>query len=279
MKTCQITSTTSKDGTIIGTLNLFTEYDPSLNVEGLIDQFLEKIPHSEDMGYAGFGEKEYLKDSLMYNIPANDDQKNIQSFSIPFQEIVPIIEKALDICHKYVDTSSTNIFLFPTFSDFVKEKMGGVSGYTPYKNTLLLFVSPTKTLHWERALTETICHEFMHTVMDNHYERANLLDDLIFEGIAESFVSFHFGERVDMPSQALSEQDALEWLKKIKEHFSSTELYYPVFLEGKEYPLWTGYAVGYRLVEAYKKQHSQLTWNEMVRLTPKEIFSESGLNI
>lgn len=264
-------------GVLIGMLHVFTTYDASTDTDTLIKNFLKEIPHSEEIGYAGFGEEQYLKESLLYNI-SDPDQNTLplSAFTIPEQELLATVEQALRLCHEHIETSPTNIFLFPTFSTFVQEKMGGVSGYTPYKNTLLLFVSPTETGHWQRALTETVCHEFMHTVMDNFYERQNLLDDLVFEGVAESFVSFLFGNRPDMPSQALSQKDALKWYEKLKEHFQATDLYYPVFLEGKDYPLWAGYAVGYWLIEAYWKQHPETSWDEIVRLKPEEILLKSN---
>ena len=257
----------------IGAVCLFLKYDPTLDNETLVKSLVKDIPSSKAIGYAGFIEKEHLRDNLLYNIPdfENADDGH-QAFSLSESELVHTIEKALRLCHKNVSTPPTNIFLFPTFSSFVKEKMGGVSGYTPYKNTLLLYVSPQETKRWKEALAETICHEFMHTVMDNYYERKNLLDDLVFEGVAESFVSFLFGVKAHMPSQALPLEEALVWFEKIKKRFRNTKLYYPVFLEGKEYPLWAGYAIGCQIVEAYRKRHPDTSWDTIVRLTPKEIL-------
>lgn len=277
MQTRQIIAKKNGRDAAIGTLSLFTKYDTSSSADNIIGQFLEDIPHSESIGYAGFGEQQYLKDSLLYNIPdPNQDLSPVSAFSVPEKELLTTIEQALQLCHEHIETPPTNIFLFPTFSTFVQEKMGGVSGYTPYKNTLLLFVSPTETEHWKRALTETICHEFLHAVMDNFYERQNLLDDLVFEGVAESFVSFLFGERPDMPSQALSQEDALKWYEKLKKYFQKTDLYYSVFLEGEDYPLWAGYAIGYQLIKAYQKQHPETSWDEIVRLKPEEVIEKSG---
>lgn len=260
----------------IGTLRLFTKYDPALDNETLIKNFVKEVPSSKAIDYAGFTKKEYLHDNLTYNIPdfENTDAQH-QTFNLSEPELLRTIEEALQLCHKNVSTSPTNIFLFPTFSTFVKNKMGGVSGYTPYKNTLLLYVSPQETERWKEALTETICHEFMHTVMDNHYERKNLLDDLVFEGVAESFVSFLFGVKAHMPSQALPFKEALVWYEKLKKRFRNTKMYYPVFLEGKEYPLWAGYAIGYQMVEAYRKRHPDTSWNDIVPLTPKKIYEKS----
>ena len=277
MQTHTITGTqkNGKSGSI-GTLRLFTKYVLSLNNETLVKNFVKEVPHSKKIGYAGFTEKEHLRDNLGYNIPdfENADAKH-QAFSISEPELLHTIEESLRLCHKNVSTSPTNIFLFPTFSTFVKEKMGGVSGYTPYKNTLLLYISPQGTKRWKEALAETICHEFMHTVMDNHYERKNLLDDLVFEGVAESFVSFLFGVKAHMPSQAIPLKETLAWYHKLKKRFRNTKLYYPVFLEGKEYPLWAGYAIGYQMIETYRKKHPDISWDTLVKLTPKEIHEEA----
>lgn len=274
MQTYPITGTqkSGKSGNI-GTLRLFTKYDPAIDNETLMKSFVKEVPHSKAISYAGFTRKEHLRDNLAYNIP--DANAEHQTFSIPEPELLRTIEEALRICHENVSTSPTNIFLFPTFSNFVKDKMGGVSGYTPYKNTLLLYISPQETDRWKEALVETICHEFMHTVMDNYYERKNLLDDLVFEGVAESFVSFLFGVKAHMPSQALPLKETLAWYQKLKKRFRNTKLYYPVFLEGKDYPLWAGYAISYQIIEAYRKKHPDTTWGTLVKLTPKEIHEEA----
>lgn len=265
----------NKEG-VIARFKLLTEYPITSDREVFLAILGKNISESQKIGYAGFLTKKDLKESLRYNIFDQNEEADSQSFNISAAELLAVTEKAIRLCHSQVSAPPSHIFLFPTFSDFVREKMDGVTGYTPYRNTLLLFVSPRKTKSWKRALTETICHEFTHAVMDNHYERKTLLDDLIFEGIAESFVGALFGVRLNSPSQALSPQRASNWYKKLTKRFKSTNLYYPVFLEGKEYPLWAGYAVGYRIVKAFRKKHPAITWNDIVRMTPQEIHRMSG---
>ncbi len=237
---------------------------------------VKNIPDSKSIGYAGFLTKQALKENLKYNIFGQNETGNPQSLNISTAELLSVTEKAIGLCHGQVLAPTSHVFLFPTFSEFVRENMDGVTGYTPHRNTVLLFVSPQRTRSWKRALTETICHEFMHAVMDNHYERKTLLDDLIFEGIAESFVGSLFETRTNSPSRSLSQKKALHWYKKLEKYFGTADLYYPVFLEGKEYPLWAGYAIGYRIVEAFRKKHPAITWNDIVRMTPQEIHAKSG---
>lgn len=265
----------TKEG-VIAYLKFLTKYPIPSDREVFLTALVKNIPDLKSIGYAGFLTKKDLKESLMYNIFDQNETVGSQAFNISTTELLSVTEKAIRLCHGQVSTLPSHIFLFPTFSDFVREKMDGITGYTPYRNTLLIFISPQKNKRWKRALTETICHEFMHAVMNNHYERKNLLDDLIFEGIAESFVSTLFRVRVNSPSQALSPKKTLHWYKKLAKRFKSTDLYYPIFLEGKEYPLWAGYAVGYRIVEAFRKKYPAITWNDIVRLTPQEIHLKSG---
>ncbi|OGI15070.1 MAG: hypothetical protein A2878_00570 [Candidatus Moranbacteria bacterium RIFCSPHIGHO2_01_FULL_54_31] len=265
----------NKEG-IIAHFKLLTEYPITSDREVFLAALVKNISDSKNIGYAGFFTKKDLKESLRYNIFDQNEVAGSQSFNISTPELLAVTEKAIGLCHSQVSAPPSHIFLFPTFSNFVRKTMDGVTGYTPYRNTLLIFISPQKTSSWKRTLTETICHEFMHAAMDNHYERKTLLDDLIFEGIAESFVGSLFKTRTHSPSQALSPKRALNWYKKIAKRFKSTDLYYPVFLEGKEYPLWAGYAIGYRIVEAFRKKHPELAWNDIVRLTPQEIHRMSG---
>lgn len=265
----------NKEG-VLARFKLLTEYPITSDREVFLAALGKNISESQKIGYAGFLTEKDLKESLRYNIFDQNEVAGSQSFKISTMELLAVTEKAIGLCHSQVSTPSSYIFLFPTFSDFVRETMDGVTGYTPYRNTLLLFMSPRKTKNWKQALTETICHEFMHAVMDNHYERKNLLDDLIFEGIAESFVGTLFGVRMNSPSQALSPKRALSWYKKLAKRFTSTDLYYPVFLEGEKYPLWAGYAIGYRIVEAFRKRHPESTWNDIVHMTPQEIHRMSG---
>jgi uncharacterized protein YjaZ len=212
----------------------------------------------------------------MWNVFGSGGDSNPQPFMINTKDLLLVIKYAIRLCHQHVSTHPTHLFLFPTFNHFVKEKMGGANGYTPYKNTILLFVSPQKTKNWKQALTETICHEFMHAAMDNHYKRQTLLDDLIFEGIAESFVASLFGVKPHIPSQVLTKEESISWYHKLKKHFRSTNLYYPVFQEGKDYPLWSGYAIGYHIIEAFREKHPNIAWNEIIHLTPKEIHIKAG---
>lgn len=264
----------NKEGCTEAIIRSALAYPHSLTNTDFIQNLTQSIPCLRSIGYAGFSQRKYLKENLKYNI--TDEKNNTTPFEIPIDEILKTVKESVSLSSRHIKNQPIHIFLFPTFSQFVKKELDGVSGYTPFKNTLLLFLSPNKTKHWKRALIETTCHEFMHAAMNNYHERKTLLDDLIFEGISESFVSSFFKPRKDTPSQALTEKEALRWHKKLIPRLQSTELYYPVFLEGKDYPLWAGYSIGFHIIEAFRKQHPATSWDKLIRMTPQEIYRLSS---
>lgn len=266
----------NKEGHTEAIIRSVLTYPHRLSDTDFIQNLTKNIHCLKSIGYAGFSRKKYLKENLKYNI--TDEKNNTVPFEIPIDEILETIEEAVSLSSKYIKNQPIHIFLFPTFSQFVKKELDGVSGYTPFKNTLLLFLSPHKTKHWKRVLAETTCHEFMHAVMNNYHERKTLLDDFIFEGIAESFVFSFFKLRKNAPSQVLDKKEVLHWHKKLMPHLQSTELYYPVFLEGKDYPLWTGYSIGFHIIETFRKQNPTISWDKLIRMTPQEIYRLSSFN-
>ncbi|MBT4651756.1 hypothetical protein HOC13_04525 [Candidatus Woesearchaeota archaeon] len=46
-----------------------------------------------------------------------------------------------------------------------------------------------------------------------------------------------------------------------------------VFYGTGKYPNWTGYSIGYYLVEKYLENKQEVDWNKLLRKDPKEILS------
>ena len=113
-------------------------------VEEFLTQVLQSIRESK-IGYAGFKTKKdlavYLRAAMFYT-----SEGKMSPFDYPIEErgVLRVITDSVTECHQIVPTAPTQIFVFPTFSDFVKRKMGGTNGYTPWKNTILLFVNPVR---------------------------------------------------------------------------------------------------------------------------------------
>lgn len=160
---------------------------------------------------------------------------------------------------KIVPLPSLNIFVFPTANQWIIKKMGGVSGYTPWKRTIILFIHPSAK--WRMSLTATLAHEYAHAASREHHAWKTLLDSLIFEGIAE-----HFRNAVTHlpPSpwiRAVRKRDIPAYFKKVRPLLKCSDhaIYKKVFFGDKAFPLWAGYAIGYRMIEQFLTCHPTIS--------------------
>ena len=62
------------------------------------------------------------------------------------------------------------------------------------------------------------------------------------------------------------------------ESFSSkdTSLYQKVFFGSSKYPTWSGYAIGYYLIEKFIKNTDLVSWQSLMKKSPEEIKKAAG---
>lgn len=264
-------------GKTIAHVYLCTEYLSSQSKDGVISSLSKSIKKSS-VGYAGFTKKEHLEQTLAsFIFDRNTMAAAIPRLQFDHKRIQKIIGQSITNCHRAIPSSPTKIFVFPTFSTFVKNKMSGVLGYTPYKNTVLLFINPPGK-KWYRALAHTVTHEFNHSIFFRFHQNEIFRDLFIFEGLAE-----HFREYVVGPGQApwtkvMSLDQSKKMLLELKPHWYSKnyyDLYQSVFFGNKKYPTWAGYTIGYYVVKSFLKNNKDLDWKRIIRLSPQEIFERS----
>lgn len=238
--------------------------------------FLTKNIKSSDIRCAGFKTKKKLNKFLENEIFVREKEIKIIKYKVNEKEVTKIIKNSTRLCQKENKTKSIKFFVFPSFHPFIKNKMRGVSGFTPWKNTILLFINPTKG--WKSALAETVAHEFNHLVMLKYHKWETLLDSLIFEGLAEHFREKVIGGKKAPWSLALNKESAKKIFSKIKKFLNSknTKLYYSLFFGNKEYPIWAGYSLGYQIIKSFLENNPNLGWPKIIRLSPKQILENSN---
>lgn len=264
---------------LIAQLYLFLDVNFSIfpDKESALSSTLKNVKNS-NIGYAGFKSKNNLHDYLISAIfdPKEKDIPKILKYNFDTEKITEIIKDTIKLCHKTIESSITNIFVFPTFDNFVKQKMNGAFGYTPYKNTILIFLN-LQNRKWEKALASTIAHEFNHSLILNYNTWETLLDSLIFEGLAENFNEKIIGGKSPW-IKALNLSQSKKIFLSLENKLDSKDysLYRSVFLENKEYPLWTGYSIGYYIVRSFIKINPDLKWPKILKLNPKNILEKSN---
>ncbi|OHA26280.1 MAG: hypothetical protein A3C06_02455 [Candidatus Taylorbacteria bacterium RIFCSPHIGHO2_02_FULL_46_13] len=240
---------------------------------------LSKDIKETDIGYAGFSTKDALNSYLMSTVFDEKETDNeIFNFALDEKKIVRAIKEAVVQCSNKLPTETVHIFVFPTFSKFVKEKMFGTTGYTPWKDTILVFVNPLNQ-YWERALTETIGHEYGHSVSLRYNKCESLLDSIIFEGLAEHFREQAVGDERAPWTKVLgiNQSRSLFLEMELGNLLQSTDkkVYRAVFFGNEKYARWTGYSVGYHLVESFVTNNPNLKWQEIIKMRPKDIFDRA----
>ncbi len=252
-------------------------------------KYLTRHISATSTGYAGFQRKKYLEASLSFNI-FNSKSKlktsNITSTHFPIKEILSHIEKTMKEVYRFLPSKiKTRIYIFPTFRSFVKDKMFGVNGITPYRNTINIYIhpEPQNQKMFFQEIDHTVAHEYNHTIRFQYSPLSSistLLDGLINEGLAENFRMRAMGGKISPWADVLQPEKVRKVFKKIRPFLHSTgkKIYYEVFFADKKYPLWTGYSIGYQIVKGFLKNNKTMKWEEIVKLKAKDILQESNFS-
>ncbi len=250
--------------------NISLFMDSPLN-EKYIENTIKKINYDKEIGFAGFKNKEGLKQFLNFSVFGKDS--NSEHIIPDLNEISKIIGKTLELCSKFISTK-INIFVFSTVDKFTISKLGGVSGYSPWKNTILLNISEGENL--EKAIKETLVHELAHAISLNNIKVEKLKESLIFEGIAENFKEEIVKEENVISIKPLSEKRSFEILKDLNGKLDNydSDLYRELFFGTGKYPLWTGYSIGYYLVKKYLENLEVVNWSDIFKTDLSEIFDK-----
>jgi len=141
------------------------------------------------------------------------------------------------------------------------DEIGGIGGYTPNANTMFIYLNPhhrdfKKVLKDE--LTFTLAHELHHTIRwQKEVEGDTLLEAMIFEGLADHFAQEITGRiKPSLYSCALTPEQKKIFLKKASEEWDKSTYDHHLWFFGsnpKIIPRWTGYTLGYDLVDSYLK--------------------------
>jgi len=224
----------------------------------------------------GFGNREELINFVRDFILGDSKEKPCE-LEYHERKIMEVIKKTLSHCLSVFEEEVIKIFIFPTIDDFSINKMGGVNGFCVSQNVMFIGLFPTKG--WGEDLMKTIAHELAHALSPSYdMEKMTLGEGLIFEGVAEHFREKFIGGKQSSWSSAISRNEAREIFNQLKKELDHGEikLYTEVFYGTGKYPLWSGYTIGYYILEDYLKKLNKIDWRKIISANPKKILKESG---
>ena len=233
----------------------------------------------------GFKSKKKLKDFLFFNIFEKDNYKIESINSFMSDKIKSLIGASFEKYNKLFDFNDDLIvILLPTNQSFVFEKMKGSTGYTTSSKTIFIFINKKsiKNKKIYNTIQKTFIHEYNHSARIKYFPKINsmtLLDNIIFEGLADNFqVREIKGSKIPSWSKCISKKKAKiifnEIIKKINSKNEND--FFQLFFENKKYPLWSGYSIGYYIVNYFLKNNTNNTWKEIIKLKSSDILKKSN---
>jgi len=209
-----------------------------------------------------FGEKE-VSDNLLIK------QKDL---------IIRYIEDGIRKVDEFVSTNKdVNAYVFPTTNKPASEFMGEVNAFALGQYSLYFFIDP-EIDGWEEVLRLAIPHEYAHLASFRYFKSNTIVDEIVFEGLAEHTREHLYGGVRAKYSAALSRKEALQELKKLPKEATElliTEENYDLqlsyFFGTKDLPNWYGYSLGYWLIDNVLKT-TNLSLKELFKIKPIDIL-------
>jgi len=164
------------------------------------------------------------------------------------------------------------IFIYPWETEHKKSDMNGVAAFSPFKNTIHLWINP-KNSKWRKVVEETIFHEQSHAYLYNHnkiflnWDKNSILHNwMISEGLAENYAKSVTGGIVWNITKnkwfGFTKKECQDIFKNLgqKIKMEVTDENYremnSIMFGGGNYKRLTGYAIGYWIVSDYMTKNN-----------------------
>ncbi|MGP4069490.1 DUF2268 domain-containing protein [Halobacillus sp. B29] len=176
------------------------------------------------------------------------------------------------------------VYLYPfqeggSFLRESKENKGGVA----FKEGLYLFYGdPVKEEDWKAVLAHEYNHVCRLTEKNVDMEHVTLLETLVIEGLGEYAVKEVYGKDYISPwtNQYTDKQLSKLWIDKFRGNLSNRERESQMdFLYGNKkrgLPRWSGYQIGYKIIESYHKAHPDQNLPRMMKLEADDLVKGSS---
>ncbi len=219
-----------------------------------------------------------------------DDSEELEAYQeiaehIVETDVLAVIETALIEASEYLLEGDVLVCIYPLrpANDFVRDEMYGISGHY-WGDTMFLNIDVSDE-DWATWLKYTVAHEYHHIVVDDNSAALTrngwtLLDTVVAEGAADSFAQNIYPDLLAPWSDALSVEQEIEMWDYMT---SSNRLVLTGYRQisslifgNDNFPQWTGYTIGYHIVQAYLENNPEATIEEWSYLVADELLEASG---
>ncbi len=198
----------------------------------------------------------------------------LNPFVIDIEKIFPTTIKRI---RKVLPVDNVDIIVWED-ADWAIKKYG-LGGHTIKANTVIVSIDPNNPKakqSFPERFTTTLMHELHHATRMQALGEGFIprLEASVREGLAEHFEIQLTGKKPEVWDNALTKQQLTEFIKIAKENKSTEDYYLYDWLFGnkeQKIPEWTGYSVGFQLINDYLETHPQATPATLYK-TKAEVF-------
>lgn len=180
----------------------------------------------------------------------------------PFaKQIKEVVDKTIDKISNKVSITDVDVVIYDNPYEAISEI--GVGGwYVPDSHLVLISLNPDFPKFEDtikKELKRTLTHELHHVLRwENLGDDKTLLEALITEGLADHFDVEINNTNPEFWCVVLNDEQLKTLLAKAQEEFSNNNYDHNSWFFGsteKNIPRWTGYSLGYKLVNDYFQKH------------------------
>jgi len=238
---------------------------------------MEAMRKDGSIKYAGYLKEKDLYKGLLRHI-GNGDITQYKPLSIKQKQIIEkTILATIQKCGKKLPIPTKNfVFVFPWLPTKNDEALRGSFGFAAYSCVLHIFISPQ--IFTPNSLADSVTHELNHTISFyyhfDRYGKWSLLDCVVNEGLAENFREEALNKKSAPWAIVLTKKESFKALESIRPLLRSKDfrVHQKILFGNVKYKRWTGYSIGYWLVKEFKKKHTKLSWEEIMKTKPEDIL-------
>lgn len=221
------------------------------------------------------------------NVPINTikDIKSLEKNIVALQEsnVVEVIADALVESASYLSGQDMTVYVLALDPDrrFEIDNMNGLHGISMGDGNILIQIDVNS--EWEKMLPYLIAHEYHHEVFLGRTAGSDfdgtLLSRIITEGKADTFASIVYPEVTAPWTIPLTEEEEADvWRQMSILQGVSTWMTISRFQfgsEARDIPQWSGYKIGYQIMQDLLANEPDLTISEWTNMRSKDVLERS----
>jgi uncharacterized protein YjaZ len=194
----------------------------------------------------------------------------LKSNKAPLDALENIVQSVLETVKNQIDYQFDGDIIFHGNKQRVIPNYS-IGGYCPDPWTITIYIDSEKFDIQDQdcvdLLRYILTHELMHSLYyTQHGMPLTLKDEIVFEGIADYCASQIVGNKQYLWTQALSKDDHAHYWSLLKNDFDQKDQYFKWFFGTQDIPMWTGYKIGYQLLQDYTQNNQNLSVSVLARL-------------